>query len=596
MIFRPTKLKRFAFFLILDILISIFSVAIAFVLRFSGDIPNEFYKGLLLSATLITAIRIAYLWFMKIYLVPWRFFGLYEARKIFYTHIFTALTFLAIFFLMENIFNPFPRSVIAIDAAICFILISGVRISKRMFLLHEKSNSSANEPCVVVGATSKTVHVLKGMRQHHINYYPVGVVDGRKELVGTYCENFVVRAKSTIPEMIKESGAKTAIVALSLHPEDLKELYDELIAYGLKDIKLFSLLENDQKKIRDISIEDLLARKPKDLDKEAIKNFIDGKVVLVTGAGGTIGSEICKQCLNFGAKRLIMVEHSEFNLYQINEATNADSRNELKMINIVYRDEFDEIFAEFKPDVVVHAAAYKHVPLCEFNPHLAVKNNVLGTKNVVDLSKKHGVKKVVLISTDKAVRPTNIMGTTKRICELYSLNSSDEATQIVAVRFGNVLGSSGSVIPKFKRQIEANEPLTVTHPDIVRYFMLVSEACQLVLQAASIAKGGELFVLDMGEPVKIADLAKRMLQLAGKEELGIKFVGLRPGEKLYEELLINENDKSTKYQSIFVSSFTKYDLEKLNSQISELVNAQNCEVAAKLKEIVPEFDHKLNKD
>ena len=595
MLLKPTKFSRFAFFLLGDIFISILSVYIAFLLRFSGDIPNEFYKGALLSASSLTAIKIFYFWFLRIYLVPWRFFGLYEARKLFYAHVMAALTFLIVFFLASKIFNPFPRSVIIIDAAISFILIGGIRISKRMFL-SEKKNITNNEPCIVVGATSKTFHVLKGMRQKYINYYPVGVVDGRPELVGTYCENYVVRAKSEIPQMIKDSGAKTAIIALALYPDELKQLYDELFAYGLKDIKLFSLLEDESKKIRDVSIEDLLARKPKDLDTKAIENFIKDKVVLVTGAGGTIGSEICKQCLKFGAKRLIMVEHSEFNLYSINEATGADARNELKMINVVYRHELEEVFAEFRPEVVVHAAAYKHVPLCEFNPHLAVKNNVIGTKNVIDLSKKYGAKKVVLISTDKAVRPTNIMGTTKRICELYALNSNDAAsdTQIVAVRFGNVLGSSGSVIPKFKRQIEANEPLTVTHPEITRYFMLVSEACQLVLQAASIAQGGELFVLDMGEPVKIADLAKRMLQLAGKEELGIKFVGLRPGEKLYEELLIDENDKSTKYQSIFVTHSAKYDLQELNSQIEELSECEDAQVADKLKRIVPEFSHRLN--
>ena len=595
MLLKPTKFSRFAFFLLGDIFISILSVYIAFLLRFSGDIPNEFYKGALLSASSLTAIKIFYFWFLRIYLVPWRFFGLYEARKLFYAHVMAALTFLILFFLASKIFNPFPRSVIIIDAAISFILIGGIRISKRMFL-SEKKNITNNEPCIVVGATSKTFHVLKGMRQKYINYYPVGVVDGRAELVGTYCENYVVRAKSQIPQMIKDSGAKTAIIALALYPDELKQLYDELFAYGLKDIKLFSLLEDESKKIRDVSIEDLLARKPKDLDTKAIENFIKDKIVLVTGAGGTIGSEICKQCLKFGAKRLIMAEHSEFNLYSINEATGADARNELKMINVVYRHELEEVFAEFHPEVVVHAAAYKHVPLCEFNPHLAVKNNVIGTKNVIDLSKKYGAKKVVLISTDKAVRPTNIMGTTKRICELYALNSNDAAsdTQIVAVRFGNVLGSSGSVIPKFKRQIEANEPLTVTHPEITRYFMLVSEACQLVLQAASIAQGGELFVLDMGEPVKIADLAKRMLQLAGKEELGIKFVGLRPGEKLYEELLIDENDKSTKYQSIFVTHSAKYDLQELSSQIEELSECEDAQVADKLKQIVPEFSHRLN--
>lgn len=588
---KPTKLKRVTFFFFVDILIGILSVYIAFLLRFSGDIPNEFYKGILLSVFFITTFKIFYMWLFKIYMVPWRFFGLYEAKKIFIAQILTAVSFTLLFFIIPDVFNPFPRSIVIIDAAISYIAISGLRISKRM-VIDSKNNLSYNEPCIVVGATSKTFHILKGMRQKYINYYPVGVVDGRSELVGTYCENFLVKAKSKIPDMIRESGAKTAIIALKLDPDDLKELYDELINYGLKDIKLFSLLENDTTKIRDISIEDLLARKPKDLDTKAIESFIKGKVVMVTGAGGTIGSEICKQCLKFDATRLIMIDHSEYNLYQINEATFSDSRNVLKLINIVHYDEFRKIFEEFRPEVVVHAAAYKHVPMCEYNPYSAVENNILGMKYLADLAVEFGTKKVVLISTDKAVRPTNIMGTTKRICELYALNSSNENTQIVAVRFGNVLGSSGSVIPKFKKQIEANRPLSVTHPDIVRYFMLVSEACQLVLQAASIAKGGELFVLDMGEPVKISDLANRMLRLAGKENLGIEYVGLRPGEKLYEELLIDDSDMSTKYQSIFVTHSSSYDLGLLNSQIEELLKLKGSdEIALKLKEIVPEFNH-----
>ena len=221
----------------------------------------------------------------------------------------------------------------------------------------------------------------------------------------------------------------------------------------------------------------------------------------------------------------------------------------------------------------------------------------MGTKNVIDLAKKYETKKVVLISTDKAVRPTNIMGATKRVCELYALNSNTSSTEIVAVRFGNVLGSSGSVIPKFKAQIAANEPLSVTHPDITRYFMLVSEACQLVLQAASIASGGELFVLNMGEPVRIADMAKRMLRLSNKEHLGIKFVGLRPGEKLYEELLIDPNDVATKFESIFVTKSQPYDIDLLNSQISDLLQSQNdAEVEQRLKLIVPEFNHNKNRN
>ena len=292
-----------------------------------------------------------------------------------------------------------------------------------------------------------------------------------------------------------------------------------------------------------------------------------------------------------------MVEHSEYNLYQINEATNADKRNRLVMLNITHTDEFESVFSKFRPDIVIHAAAYKHVPLCEFNPLIAVQNNIIGTKNVVDLAKKYEAKKVVLISTDKAVRPTNIMGATKRICELYALNSNTNSTEIVAVRFGNVLGSSGSVIPKFKAQIAANEPLSVTHPDITRYFMLVSEACQLVLQAASIASGGELFVLNMGEPVRIADMAKRMLKLSNKEHLGIKFVGLRPGEKLYEELLIDSNDVATKFESIFVTRSEPYDINLLNKQIANLLQSQDeAQIEYGLKIIVPEFNHNKNRD
>ena len=591
MIFKPTKFKRFTFFLFVDILISILSVYIAFLLRFSGDIPNEFYKGALLSIFVITAFRIFYIWLFRIYMVPWRFFGLYEAKKLFYIHLLTAISFTIIFTFFSYIFNPFPRSVIVIDAAICYLLISGIRISKRMFL-DSKKDLTNNEPCLVVGATSKTFQVLKGMRRKYINYYPVGVVDGRAELVGTYCENFVVKSKDKIPKIIKETGVKTAIIALALDPIDLKDLYDELINYGLKDIKIFSLIENEKDKIRDISIEDLLARKPKDLDNKAIEKFIKDKVVMVTGAGGTIGSEICKQCLKFGAKRLIMVDHSEYNLYKIDQETNQDKRNVLKMMNIIHYDEFRSVFEEFHPEVIVHAAAYKHVPMCEYNPFQAIENNILGMKYLTDLAIEFKVKKLVLISTDKAVRPTSIMGTTKRICELYGLNSSTNDTQIVAVRFGNVLGSSGSVIPKFKKQIENNEPLSVTHPDIVRYFMLVSEACQLVLQAASIAKGGELFVLDMGEPVKIVDLANRMLQLAGKPNLGIKFVGLRPGEKLFEELIVDENDKMTEYKSIFVTHSNKYDINKLNEQIEELLKLKTTdEIVNYLTQIVPEFHH-----
>ncbi|WP_148798697.1 UDP-N-acetylglucosamine 4,6-dehydratase (configuration-retaining) [Campylobacter concisus] len=589
--FHATKLKRLIFFLTGDIFIFAFSIYAAYLLRFNANIPDIYVQGLFVTAGFLIIFKLFFLWMFKIYKVPWRFFGLNEARKIFLAHVCSAVLFTIIFFIIQDFFNPYPRSVIFIDLLISCLLIGLLRISKRM-VLDFSNKPHKGEPCVVIGATSKALHVLRGLKQGYLDYYAVGVVDGRSDLVGTYCDGFLVQDKKEIPSLIKDYDAKTAIIALALDQDELQALVDELTGYGIRDMKLFSLIENEP--IKDISIEDLLARKPKDLNPEAISNFLKDKRVLVTGAGGSIGSEICKQCLKFGVSELIMVEHSEFNLYKIGEDT-RDKRTVSKLVNITNLKDFEEVFEEFRPEIVIHAAAYKHVPLCELNPRSAVENNILGTKNAVDLSKKYGAKKFVMISSDKAVRPTNIMGTTKRVCELYALNSNEAGVcEIVCVRFGNVLGSSGSVIPKFKAQIAANKPLSVTHPEITRYFMLTSEACQLVLQAASIAKGGELFVLDMGEPVKIVDLAKKMLLLSNKEHLGIEFVGLRPGEKLYEELLINKDDVQTKYESIFVTHSQPYDLTLLNSQINGLLQLEDDEVAPALKVIVPEFNHALN--
>ena len=387
------------------------------------------------------------------------------------------------------------------------------------------------------------------------------------------------------------------IVAMpSASKEKIKIVYENMQDY-FNSIKILPSIEKILKKeefskqLKDIGVEDLLARHPKDLDKSAIKKFIENKKVLITGAGGSIGSEISRQCANFGASELILLDHSEFNLYQIAEEL-CNFKPKLVMQSVVNKDLLDKTFEKYKPDIVIHAAAYKHVPLVEDNITEAILNNIVGTKNTIDCAIKHGVEKFVLISTDKAVRPTNVMGTTKRICELYAQNVDSKNTEIVAVRFGNVLGSSGSVIPKFKAQIALGGPITVTHPDITRYFMLIPEACELVLQAASIGKGGEIFILDMGEPIKIVDLAKKMIALSGKNEINIEFTGLRPGEKLYEELLISDTDMKTEYESITVAGKTNYEIGKLNQDIFELVSTN--EKIEKLKEIVPEFNHQLN--
>ncbi|MDN5062696.1 UDP-N-acetylglucosamine 4,6-dehydratase (configuration-retaining) [Aliarcobacter butzleri] len=428
-------------------------------------------------------------------------------------------------------------------------------------------------------------------------YKLVCFIDDDEILHHRSIDGISIYSKEKYCSLFEDQKFDLMIIAMpSASQEQIKIIY-EFMQDKFEKIKILPSMNNILKKeeftkqLKDIGVEDLLARYPKDLDKKQIENFIKDKIVLITGAGGSIGSEISRQCKTYGAKQLILLDHSEFNLYSIFE--------ELKDENIVpimqsVRDikALESTFEKYKPQIVIHAAAYKHVPLVEYNILEGIKNNIIGTKNCIDLSIKYGAQKFVLISTDKAVRPTNIMGTTKRICELYAQNVESKNTEIVAVRFGNVLGSSGSVIPKFKSQIEQGKNITVTHPEITRYFMLIPEACELVLQAASIANGGEIFILDMGEPIKIVDLAKKMIELSGRSDINIEFCGLRLGEKLYEELLINDSDQKTKYESITVANSTKFDIDELNKKIEELLICEDK--VAKLKEIVPEFEHRLN--
>lgn len=428
-------------------------------------------------------------------------------------------------------------------------------------------------------------------------YKLVCFIDDAEILHHRSIDGISIYSKEKYCSLFENQKFDLMIIAMpSVSKEQIKIIY-EFMQDKFEKIKILPSMQNILKKeeftkqLKDIGVEDLLARYPKDLDKKQIENFIKDKIVLITGAGGSIGSEISRQCKAYGAKQLILLDHSEFNLYSILE--------ELKDENVVpimqsVRDikALESTFEKYKPQIVIHAAAYKHVPLVEYNILEGITNNIIGTKNCIDLSIKYGAQKFVLISTDKAVRPTNIMGTTKRICELYAQNVESKNTEIVAVRFGNVLGSSGSVIPKFKSQIEQGKNITVTHPEITRYFMLIPEACELVLQAASIANGGEIFILDMGEPIKIVDLAKKMIELSGRSDINIEFCGLRCGEKLYEELLINDSDQKTRYESITVANSTKFDINELNKKIEELLICEDK--VAKLKEIVPEFEHKLN--
>jgi FlaA1/EpsC-like NDP-sugar epimerase len=455
-----------------------------------------------------------------------------------------------------------------------------------------RSDIDKDKKVVIYGAGKAGIQLTQefSRSKYRVIYY----LDDDKVLQGRSIDTIKIYSPYTfISKMTQEKYDLLVIAMPSTSKKNIKKIYQNFKEY-FKEIKILPSFEeilidkNYTTQLKDISIEDLLARNPKDLDKDKISLFIKNKTILITGAGGSIGSQIVRECIKFKAKELILLDHSEFNLYSIDQEIEG-IKTHLVMQSVVDIEKFEKTVAKYRPQIIIHAAAYKHVPLCEENISEAISNNIIGTKNSIDLAIKYEVKKFVLISTDKAVRPTNIMGTTKRICELYASNVESKKTEIVAVRFGNVLGSSGSVIPKFQAQINQGKNITVTHPDITRYFMLIPEACELTLQAGAIGKGGELFILDMGEPIKIVDLAKKMIELSGKKNIKIEFTGLRAGEKLYEELLINESEASTEYQSIMVAKPTIYDINILNDDINKLLTTNDK--IARLKKIVPEFKH-----
>ena len=584
-LFRPTSSKRKAFFIVSDFILSLATLFLAYNLRFNFSIPEEFWYSFWPAFGIIVSLKILFFLMLKNYQIVWRFFGFFDVKNFLKAHIFAYISFTVMLFIFREEFNPFPRSVIMIDFFLSLIFLGGLRISKRF--MNDKNMQEDVKPTLIIGVNSKTDTIIQSALKGEVDYYPVAILslDEDESATNAYINNVRIYKMEALETLVEEKEIVSAIITENISSNTLKEMVDRLNKVGVTEIKQVKLLGSKDEKLEDLSIEDLLARHPKDLDKKVIEKFVKGKSILITGAGGSIGSEIALQCALFNASHLTLLDHSEYNLYQIGEKI---PKANLKLLNITNKSLLEEIFEQVKPDIVIHAAAYKHVPVCENNQETAVYNNVLGSKIVMDVSILYGVQKVVIISTDKAVRPTNVMGATKRVTELYAQNVESKKTEIVAVRFGNVLGSSGSVIPKFKAQIEAGGPLTVTHSEITRYFMLIPEACQLVLQTASIAKGGELFILDMGDPIKIVDLAKQMIRLYGKEdEISIEFTGLRPGEKLFEELLLDESEQKTKYSSIFIANPTSYDITQLNHDIDVLLGVKD-KVRA-LQEIVPEF-------
>lgn len=502
-------------------------------------------------------------------------------------------------------------------------------IFKRAFIkINDAGAIDVGERTLIVGAGNAGKIILEDIfnaKQDSDNpsksIFPVGFVDDDILKQNNVINGVRVMGQTTdIPEICQKENISLIIFAIpSCGEEERKRIFDicSKTKCKIKIIPYISKLLLDENEdgtrllnqVKDIRIEDLLGRPPITFDKSSIKTLVDGKVCMITGGGGSIGSELVRQIAQYNPKRIVIVDIYENNAYDIQQELRLEYGNKVNLDTIIASvrdyDKMEQIFAQERPDLVWHAAAHKHVPLMETVPCEAIKNNIFGTYNVARLAQKYGVKKFVMISTDKAVNPTNVMGATKRCCEMIIqyMSQNTTGTDFVTTRFGNVLGSNGSVIPIFRRQIENGKPITVTHPDIIRYFMTIPEAVSLVLEAASMAKGGEIFVLDMGEPVKITTLAENLCRMYGKipyKDVEIKFTGLRPGEKLFEELLMDEEGlKQTDNEKIFIGNQIHIDKDKLLHSLDELKECasenDDDEALKLLAEIVPTFNHQTNK-
>lgn len=507
---------------------------------------------------------------------------------------------------------PVPRSYIFIYIMLLSICIIVPRFSYRFLRIayrnHEVIWQTKPVVTMVVGAGAAGYMLVREMKNSkHLNRKVPCIIDDDRKKIGTYLQGIpIVGGKEDIPAMAKKYGVEEIIVAIPTLKEDKQRELLEICQETACKIKMLPGIyqmvnqEVDVSMLRDVSIEDLLGREPVQLHMDTIGNYISGKVILVTGGGGSIGSEICRQVALHDPKQLIIVDIYENNAYNIQlelKKSYPDLNMETLIASVRDKKRIEDIFETYHPDIVYHAAAHKHVPLMEDSPDEAIKNNVLGTYNVASAANKFHVKKMVLISTDKAVRPTNVMGASKRICEMIiQIFSQISQTEYAAVRFGNVLGSNGSVIPLFRQQIKEGGPVTVTDPEIIRYFMTIPEAVNLVLQCGAYAKGGEVFILDMGEPVKILDMAKKMIRLSGHvpgKDIEIVFTGLRPGEKLYEELLIDDkNLVKTDNDRIFVAQMEKLDVADISIKIDRLVRHaydESRNIREEIKELVPEY-------
>ena len=595
------RLKILLLFIV-DSLLVVGSVFLGFRLVTEGLIRN--IHGLTITAILSLVAYYVFSYFFNLYWRDWEYASVYEVitvvKCVSATVIVSTISGLAFF----------DTKVTWQFLIVCWLLlvisIGGVRLSMRVFreFFADSSIMENAKPTLIVGAGAAGTLLVRQMLMHPaMRMDPIAFVDDdpeklRKDIYGVR----ILGAIKDIERIVDTMGITKVVIAMpSLPIKKLNEVYDVARKTGAECVILPNIDDVMSgnlhvQQLRNVEIEDLLGREPVHLDQTMIEKQLRGKKILVTGAGGSIGSEICRQVAKFKPKEIVILGHGENSIYQLNMELVGKYSQHFTITPVIAdvqdRKRIFEVMDKYKPDVVYHAAAHKHVPLMELNPREAVKNNILGTRNVAEAASHARVKAFVMVSTDKAVNPPNIMGATKRLCEMIvqDMATRSEYTKFVAVRFGNVLGSRGSVIPLFKKQIAEGGPITVTHPDIVRYFMTIPEAAQLVIQAGSLARGGEIFVLDMGQPVKIVDLAKNLIRLSGFDEgdIEIKFTGLRPGEKMYEELLnegevnpkqvfpkihigIADNSKINRVYN-FIENFESYTDQQLHDELIDIAN------------------------
>ena len=600
--------------MLLDIGIVILASVGALVVRFDfslSAVPDYYLEIIWETLPLTIPVAIAVFSFFRLYSILWNYAGatelLYLTAACIIDSIFNTLIIL---FLYRRIDYPVPRSWYFFYGAWLFALMFLSRYAQRGIktLINRRNHAEKMKRVLIVGAGEAGNAIIKEIvNSPYVNMKIVGIVDDDVTKHGKFMHGIkVVGDRNDIVDIAESQRVDEIIIAMpTVSAMETKKILDICKQTGCELKRLpgmYQLVNGDVSisKLKDVDVNDLLGRDPIEVDLDSIMGYVSGKVVMVTGGGGSIGSELCRQIASHNPKQLVIVDIYENSTYDIQQELKRkypDLELVVLIASVRNTKRIDQIFATYHPQIVYHAAAHKHVPLMEDSPNEAVKNNVLGTWKVVQAADKYKVKRFVMISTDKAVNPTNIMGATKRICEMIIQTYKNRSqTEYVAVRFGNVLGSNGSVIPLFKKQIEAGGPVTVTHPDIIRYFMTIPEAVSLVLQAGAYAKGGEIFILDMGEPVRIVDLARNLILLSGHkpdEDIQIVFTGLRPGEKLYEEMLMKEEGmQDTANKLIHIGKPIQMDEERFLHQLEELkehVVEEPNDIREWVQKIVPTY-------